>query len=106
MLALAVVLIAAAVAAVVAAPLVRRGGEEERSREKAERAADLETRKEAKYQEIRDAEADLRGGKLSRDDHRALDRALRHEAVAILEQIDALMADGGGEDRPSGRGDG
>ena len=55
-----------------------------------DRLADLELRKETKYAEIRDAEADLHAGKLSAEDHRALDRALRTEAIAILEQIDRL----------------
>ena len=50
--------------------------------------AELEARKEAKYREIRDAELDYRTGKLSREDHRALDRSLRREAIAILEEID------------------
>jgi hypothetical protein len=56
----------------------------------ADRLADLELRKETKYAEIRDAEADLHAGKLSAEDHRELDRALRTEAIAILEQIDRL----------------
>jgi hypothetical protein len=55
-----------------------------------DRLADLELRKETKYSEIRDAEADLHAGKLSTEDHRELDRALRTEAIAILEQIDRL----------------
>ena len=53
-----------------------------------EQLAELEARKEAKYREIRDAELDYRTGKLSREDHRALDRTLRREAIAILEEID------------------
>jgi hypothetical protein len=56
----------------------------------AHRLADLELRKETKYAEIRDAEADLHAGKLSDEDHRELDRTLRTEAIAILEQIDRL----------------
>jgi hypothetical protein len=55
-----------------------------------DRLADLELRKETKYSEIRDAETDLHAGKLSVEDHRELDRALRTEAIAILEQIDRL----------------
>ena len=50
--------------------------------------ADLEARKEAKYREIRDAEMDLRTGKLSAEDHRVLDRQLRAEAVVILKALD------------------
>lgn len=50
----------------------------------------LEARKEAKYREIRDAEADFRTGKLSEADYRALDRSLRREAIEILSEIDEL----------------
>jgi hypothetical protein len=53
-----------------------------------DRLAELELRKETKYGEIRDAEADFHAGKLSREDYRALDRTLRREAVAILAEID------------------
>jgi hypothetical protein len=56
----------------------------------AERRAALEARKEAKYREIRDAEADFRTGKLSEQDYRALDRSLRREAIEILREMDAL----------------
>ena len=54
----------------------------------ADEIAELEARKEAKYREIRDAEMDMRTGKLSADDHRALDRQLRAEAVEILKALD------------------
>jgi hypothetical protein len=54
--------------------------------------ADLEAAKEAKYQEIRDAELDQRTGKLSREDHHLLDAELRAEAIALLKRIDALRA--------------
>jgi hypothetical protein len=79
----------AAVGAAVAGPLLRTrrdrpadGG--------SERRALLEARKEAKYREIRDAEADFRTGKLSEADYRALDRSLRREAIEILSEIDEL----------------
>jgi hypothetical protein len=55
---------------------------------RADRLAELELRKESKYAEIRDAEADFQAGKLSRSDYRDLDRTLRAEAIAILEEID------------------
>jgi hypothetical protein len=55
---------------------------------RADRLADLELRKETKYGEIRDAEVDFHAGKLSAEDYRALDRALRREAVEILAEID------------------
>jgi hypothetical protein len=72
----------------VALPFLRpdSGGE----RAHGEQLAELEARKEAKYREIRDAELDYRTGKLSREDHRALDRSLRREAIAILEEIDRV----------------
>jgi hypothetical protein len=78
--------IALAVGAAVAAPFFR--GESDGGSAQAERLAELEARKEAKYREIRDAELDYRTGKLSAEDHRALDRGLRREALAILEEID------------------
>jgi ribosomal protein S18 acetylase RimI-like enzyme len=57
----------------------------------AERAA-LETAKENKYREIRDADLDHRTGKLSDADWRELDATLRAEAVALLSRVDALDA--------------
>ena len=84
---LVIVAVLAAVVALVAAPL--RGGRVARVRREAEdEIAELEARKEAKYREIRDAEMDLRTGKLSDEDHRVLDRQLRAEAVAILRALD------------------
>jgi len=79
-----------AVVALVAAPL-RAGGERVRS-ESADRLVELEARKEAKYREIRDAELDLRTGKLSERDHRVLDRQLRSEAIEILRELDEAGA--------------
>jgi hypothetical protein len=52
--------------------------------------AELEARKQAKYREIRDAEADRASGKLSEEDYRRLDRELRREAIEILKRIDRL----------------
>jgi flagellar biosynthesis/type III secretory pathway M-ring protein FliF/YscJ len=84
---LVIVIVLTAVVAVVTAPL--RGGRGERERhESADRVAELEARKEAKYREIRDAEMDLRTGKLSEEDHRALDRQLRAEAIEVLHALD------------------
>lgn len=51
--------------------------------------ADLEAAREAKYREIRDAELDYRTGKLSREDYEAINGALRAEAVAILDRLEA-----------------
>jgi hypothetical protein len=86
----------AAVVALVAWPL--RGGVRERVRhEAADEVAELVARKEAKYREIRDAEMDLRTGKLSAEDHRVLDRQLRAEAVVILKALD----EAGGDTEPA-----
>jgi hypothetical protein len=63
---------------------------------------ELETRREAKYREIRDAELDYRTGKLSKEDFAATDGALRAEAVEIL---DRLTASGGEGDASDGEGD-
>jgi hypothetical protein len=84
---LVILAVLAAVVALVASPL--RGGAVARVRvESEDRVAELEARKEAKYREIRDAEMDMRTGKLSAEDHRALDRQLRAEAVEILRELD------------------
>ncbi len=50
----------------------------------------LQVEREAKYREIRDAELDLRTGKLSQDDYDAIDSALRAEALEILDEIERL----------------
>jgi hypothetical protein len=87
-LALLVILaVLGAVVALVSWPL--RTGRRERD-ETADRVAELEARKEAKYREIRDAEMDLRTGKLSADDHRVLDRQLRAEAIDVLRALDEV----------------
>jgi hypothetical protein len=85
-----VVLVVMAIAvAIIAGPLrPRRAGRAE-GIQSAERA-ELEAAKEAKLREIREAELDHRLGKLSREDWRALDAALREEAIALLRQLDAL----------------
>jgi hypothetical protein len=48
---------------------------------------DLESAREAKYREIRDAELDFRTGKLSREDYDAIDSDLRAEALVILNRL-------------------
>jgi hypothetical protein len=83
------VLILVLVAWFVTAPLRRRPSAEPEDATEAE-LADLEARKEAKYRQIRDAEADHASGKLSDEDFRRLDRELRGEAVDILKRIDRL----------------
>jgi hypothetical protein len=84
---LAAIVLAALVAAVVLHPLVRGGGDEAPD---AGLRQELEAAKEAKYREIRDAQLDLQMGKLSKEDHRAVDRELRGEAIGILKRIDEL----------------
>ncbi len=78
----------AIVALVVLRPLLSPESEDEEAPD--DRRAALEAAKEAKYREIRDAELDLRMGKLSEADHRAVDRDLRAQAIAILREIDEL----------------
>ena len=56
----------------------------------------LQAEREAKYREIRDAELDLRTGKLSRGDYDAIDAALRAEALEILDEIERLDDEGDG----------
>ena len=71
----------------ISAPLrvVRRPA---RSDHDAAEVAELEAARDAKYAEIRDAELDLRTGKLSDVDYEAIDGALRAEAVDILHRLD------------------
>jgi hypothetical protein len=51
---------------------------------------DLEAARDAKYREIRDAQLDHETGKLSDEDHAAIDSTLRAEAVEFLHQLDHL----------------
>jgi hypothetical protein len=87
--ALAVIILLALVAAVVLRPLVLGVGDD---RGESASHEELEAAKEAKYREIRDAQLDFEMGKLSKDDHRAVDRELRGEAIEILKRIDRLEA--------------
>jgi hypothetical protein len=57
-----------------------------------EELADLEARKQAKYRQIRDAEADHASGKLTDEDFRRLDAELRAEAIEILKGIDRIRS--------------
>ena len=84
---LAVILLLALVAFVVLRPLLLGVGDD---RGESANREDLEAAKEAKYREIRDAQLDLEMGKLSKDDHRAVDRELRAEAIELLKRLDAL----------------
>jgi hypothetical protein len=60
--------------------------------------AELEAARDAKYREIRDAELDVRTGKLSDEDYRLLDTTLRTEAIEILNELDQARE---GEELPS-----
>jgi hypothetical protein len=86
---LAVILLAALVAAVVVRPLVRGAGDGAEAGDSVARE-ELEAAKESKYREIRDARLDREMGKLSEEDHRAVERELRSEAIDILRRIDEL----------------
>jgi hypothetical protein len=59
-------------------------------RRQAYERAQLESAREAKYGEIRDAELDMRTGKLSREDYESVDGALRAEALEVLNRLQAL----------------
>ena len=65
----------------------------------ADRLAELEARKEAKYREIRDAQMDMRTGKLSEQDYGILDRQLRAEAIEILRALDEEPGHAAGDHR-------
>jgi hypothetical protein len=84
--------IVALVAVFVAVPLRRPAVAEERGTD--DELAELEIRKQAKYREIRDAEADHAAGKLSDEDFQRLDGELRREAVEILKRMDRLQRSG------------
>jgi hypothetical protein len=82
-----VLLVLAAVVFFITGPLrAARRPEDEGS--PAADVAELEAERDAKYREIRDAELDVRTGKLSDEDYAALDGSLRAEAVQILHQLD------------------
>lgn len=85
---LLVILALGLVVLLVSAPLRRGAGAADQAFD-AERAS-LEAAREAKYREIRELELDVRTGKLSDEDFKALDRQLRAEAVAILRDLDRL----------------
>ena len=85
--ALALVVLLSLVALVVLRPLMR---DEETEGPAEALREELEAAKEAKYREIRDAELDLKMGKLSDKDHRSIDRDLRSEAIEILRRLDEL----------------
>jgi hypothetical protein len=58
---------------------------------------ELEAGRDAKLRELRDAELDHRTGKLSDEDYREVDAALRAEAVEILRELDQAREAGLGD---------
>jgi hypothetical protein len=91
-LAIALVLVAACAAAYVLAGPLRTGRFEADDAAHVAQLTDLETAKEARYREIREAEMDFRTGKLSEADYKEIDRQLRAEAIELLRRLDALGA--------------
>ena len=104
LIAILILLLLGAVVLVVGAPLRARGYGEETADDIAspgvtaqtpttlsdEVARDeVESAREAKYREIRDAEMDFRTGKLSREDYEGIDAQLRAEALEILNRLEA-----------------
>jgi hypothetical protein len=59
--------------------------------------AALEAERDMRIAAVRDADLDLQTGKLSADDHRALDGQLRAEALDALRVLEAARADEGGD---------
>jgi hypothetical protein len=86
----------AVVIGVISAPLraaAKRGatdGDRSQGSDPSPELSELEAAREAKYREIRDAELDLRTGKLSEADWRVIDRDLRAEAMELLRRLDEL----------------
>ncbi len=74
----------------ISGPLRRSGEEDPAQVRRAIKRAELEAAREAKYREIRDTDLDWRTGKLSDEDHAAIERTLRAEAVEILHALDQL----------------
>ena len=85
-----VVAVLVVVVFVLSAPLRRRttGGHEPHDDDS--EIGELEAARDAKYREIRDAELDLRTGKLSDEDYGAIDQTLRAEAIEIMRELDEV----------------
>jgi hypothetical protein len=97
---LLVLIVLAGAIYLITGPLRAAQRPEEDGRSAAVDVAELEAARDAKYREIRDAELDVRTGKLSDNDYAALDGSLRAEAVEILHQLDEARSP---ERIPSGR---
>jgi hypothetical protein len=90
-----VVAVAAAVVAVVLAPLRLPAHPVDVGDDPAGRREALEAARDAKYREIREAELDMRTGKLAREDWESIDRRLRAEAMEVLRALDRLETGSG-----------
>jgi DNA-binding IclR family transcriptional regulator len=86
---LLVILALGAVVLLVGWPFLRTGAGRAADQD-ADRIADLLAARESTYRQIRELELDHRTGKLSREDFRAQDRALRARAIEILRELDTL----------------
>jgi flagellar biosynthesis/type III secretory pathway M-ring protein FliF/YscJ len=82
---LIVLIVVAVVTYAISAPL---RAQRSAGRAQPDPVAELEAARDAKYREIRDAELDVRTGKLSDEDYRSLDATLRTEAIEILNELD------------------
>jgi hypothetical protein len=87
-----VLVVLAAAIYTITGPL-RAARRQDDSRSAAADVAELEAARDAKYREIRDAELDVRTGKLSDEDYAALDGSLRADAVQILHRLDEARSD-------------
>jgi hypothetical protein len=58
--------------------------------ERSRRRAELETRRDETYAALKEADLDLRTGKLDEADHGRLRESLLAEAAALLRELDAL----------------
>jgi hypothetical protein len=93
-MAFVIVLVVLAVAVfVISGPLRAQRGSRRQEGPEAGRVAELEAARDAKYREIRDAELDLRTGKLSAEDYGAIDGTLRAEAIEIMRALDAVTSE-------------
>jgi hypothetical protein len=88
-----IVLVVLAVAVYAISAPLRGARETGEAATEAARVAELEAARDAKYREIRDAELDLRTGKLSTEDYQATDRTLRAEAIEIMHALDRAEPD-------------
>jgi hypothetical protein len=88
---LLVFVVLAAAVYLISAPL--RSARREDGTARAADVAELEAARDAKYREIRDAELDVRTGKLSDSDYEAVDSSLRAEAIDILHRLDEARDD-------------